>query len=1110
MDFNNLLRLFRNTVTGILDSEHQIEQEHVKEASSILNKFARLRLNDHEIKLFLDDVLRYFVLLNHYMAQFEEINASQQCTVRLGLGVFLFVLDSMHIYGKIIRKFQKIIDVITENNPRSFNIKEFLRIYSHLIDKNPVEVLSNLANKQKSLPLWYKIIKTTGDIETQAIIIEVVLKLFKSNKCTNVDDNFLEIIQAVDISSLDKSNMYQSIRMILDQLNEYSKNIFSINCSAIKLDSHRVVEFDGGVDDIWLDFNLLENRLSFFCDYNFVASKMKMFPTSATWEVLSFHARDVANLYFNYDSVTENLNMSFTISAPNINLSSDRFYDLVEHLPNVFPGGFSAEALGIPSKKELDSSRTPDISLVDSDGSSPIIEHFEMREKISAVDANAVFVELSDDGEGSVIVISDDDGNPPMKRMTKTVKVFNGSLKSSNKPRRISMMPSTFSKDTTRYTADKLGVIEMKTRKTACSQHNNKSNIFDKSVSPLSFAGSFFERRSRPQSRNSEIIENNFSKAMKISTTKIVEKKEKISTVKDKSVMKISSSLTSTIIKPYKEPEVKENEKHVAGNLEIEEKMMEATYAEMDLNASISKVEHWLKSVEVEVPLPVDDVEHVPAKIPESEDLVPSIGDRTPPNLSQNEDLPDVLPPVSEKSSSGPPKLSLNGDVRGLPDLLPSVSERGSSVPIEEKIERMMGQGENLNPSQDKSKVDGAACENTVEGLLSILCSQESKRREKSHERRNSVSKSVASVDSNMPLSELAKELRRNCEAKNTGDHGIEVEKDDSGKVARQSPAVDSVSSYGDVNDVDKITSEDLPVINNIENKELISKNRVTDVVNTEKISDIAAHERKIDQTPDVVERDIPLNNSLNITTDQVSAQSKAKPTRKLYNPEDLSYLNLSLTEYLQSKDSLNVTQNVIHIPSTPSRSKPTKPKTKKQKENRQEQTTGRKPVLKIIKTGAIKKPQSQLMMKSLNTLKETVRQQKKRLKGNQKPKRIMPSSSSSSSMEPFGVALSNLRKGKLKPLTVAKRPREENPTEVQEIQGNKIRIISDVVIQPAAVHPEVEKHSSEKCCCAQLVRMTSEFYLQFITHVSKTNPSLLSGDTHSCIVEILRGSVKS
>ena len=46
-------------------------------------------------------------------------------------------------------------------------------------------------------------------------------------------------------------------------------------------------------------------------------------------------------------------------------------------------------------------------------------------------------------------------------------------------------MPSTFSKDTTRYTADKLGVIEMKTRKTACSQHNNKSNIFDKSVSPL-------------------------------------------------------------------------------------------------------------------------------------------------------------------------------------------------------------------------------------------------------------------------------------------------------------------------------------------------------------------------------------------------------------------------------------------------------------------------------------------------------------------------------------------------------------------------------------------------------------------------------------------------
>ena len=61
----------------------------MKEASSILNKFARLRLNDHEIKLFLDDVLRYFVLLNHYMAQFEEINASQQCTVRLGLGVFL-------------------------------------------------------------------------------------------------------------------------------------------------------------------------------------------------------------------------------------------------------------------------------------------------------------------------------------------------------------------------------------------------------------------------------------------------------------------------------------------------------------------------------------------------------------------------------------------------------------------------------------------------------------------------------------------------------------------------------------------------------------------------------------------------------------------------------------------------------------------------------------------------------------------------------------------------------------------------------------------------------------------------------------------------------------
>jgi hypothetical protein len=77
------------------DSEHAIKEEQIKSVSSILKNFAKLNMDEDEINKFLDDILTYFVLLNRYVKQFDQIGAREHFTVRMALEVFLVFVKIM-------------------------------------------------------------------------------------------------------------------------------------------------------------------------------------------------------------------------------------------------------------------------------------------------------------------------------------------------------------------------------------------------------------------------------------------------------------------------------------------------------------------------------------------------------------------------------------------------------------------------------------------------------------------------------------------------------------------------------------------------------------------------------------------------------------------------------------------------------------------------------------------------------------------------------------------------------------------------------------------------------------------------------------------------------
>jgi hypothetical protein len=119
--------------------------------------------------------------------------------------------------------------------------------------------------------------------------------------------------------------------------------------------------------NIWLDFNILQNKLSFFCDKKFLTSFSGLkFCTVTPWEVLSFFVKDVVDPTFNYIDTDETLEISLRVKSlllnvkfdtiRNIKISisrySNKFQLLVEFiLPHIFSNSFSFDVLNIKNEK---------------------------------------------------------------------------------------------------------------------------------------------------------------------------------------------------------------------------------------------------------------------------------------------------------------------------------------------------------------------------------------------------------------------------------------------------------------------------------------------------------------------------------------------------------------------------------------------------------------------------------------------------------------------------------------------------------------------------------------------------------------------------------------
>lgn len=86
---------------------------------------------------------------------------------------------------------------------------------------------------------------------------------FNNNNTLQFQGTFPEVTKNLNIELVDLRNLYQNIRIVLDQLNDLSTNIFSINCSAIEIDGCHVIEFS-----VSFFFNYLTNDIKYFEDIN--------------------------------------------------------------------------------------------------------------------------------------------------------------------------------------------------------------------------------------------------------------------------------------------------------------------------------------------------------------------------------------------------------------------------------------------------------------------------------------------------------------------------------------------------------------------------------------------------------------------------------------------------------------------------------------------------------------------------------------------------------------------------------------------------------------------------------------------------------------------------
>ncbi|XP_044258481.1 centromere-associated protein E-like [Tribolium madens] len=604
MDFSNLLNHFKNTMSKILDLEKPIQEYDIKNVSNILKEFAKFYMNTSEVRMFLDSVLIFFVLLNKYAKQFESIMAQKHFSVRLALEVFLFVVDSTQIYDSIITKFAKVIDTILESDPLNSNVKEYFRIYSHILDEVSSDIFEKLSAKHKKFYIWYDVVKNTGDIETQAIIINVLFKLFKFHDLNVILEKFFpEIMQVLipSITSTDEKSIYQNIRMVLDKINESGTNIFSINCSSIALDLTPVEEFSmaAATDNIWLDFNLLEEKISFFCSKSFFTSVTKIKPFLKTsWEVLSFCPRDVLKVDFNHNLNAKCLDISIKLKNSVFNVSCSPKFDTVRNLeisvsqcsesfkilvekvlPEIFPNTFSIDCLKFPSEEDNDSSVTADISL-QSANSSAVLNCFiinrpkiSTREKAEQKFLDSQIVHTDPELENFILISDDEDDNT----INKTDK---------NKNRIYAPIDDKeATRDNLKKKKHKNGMV--KTRKTRVGdpiiERIDSVIQFNKSVTPVSFSESVVGKPKKKISRRDS-------------------PKQKIPSLKKKKGHKVSSSLTSPIVKIVEKPVV--SKKRKGKEKDLIEIVREANELEEVLetsqSCSVSKVEDWLKSVNVD------------------------------------------------------------------------------------------------------------------------------------------------------------------------------------------------------------------------------------------------------------------------------------------------------------------------------------------------------------------------------------------------------------------------------------------------------------------------------------------------------------------------------
>ncbi|XP_068910049.1 putative leucine-rich repeat-containing protein DDB_G0290503 isoform X2 [Tenebrio molitor] len=1089
-------------------------------------------MDEDEINKFLDDILTYFVLLNRYVKQFDQIGAREHFTVRMALEVFLFVVDTTQIYKNIIKRYVKIVETVMNNYPKSTNIKEFFRIYSHLLDNVSPKVVQKIIVKHKSFPVLYEIVKTTCDVETQAIIIEVIFKLlkFNNNNTLQFQGTFPEVTKNLNIELVDLRNLYQNIRIVLDQLNDLSTNIFSINCSAIEIDGCHVIEFsEATTSNIWLDFNILQNKLSFFCDKKFLTSFSGLkFCTVTPWEVLSFFVKDVVDPTFNYIDTDETLEISLRVKSlllnvkfdtiRNIKISisrySNKFQLLVEFiLPHIFSNSFSFDVLNIKNEKQNgDDSSTTDISLSKSDNdSSPIIEHFKLRKRKISVSNNDSLHVSSRLNCDNVIVVSDDSGDETVLqsgKLEKNIEENFDSVARVSVPLNDKSIINEQFKNENNKTGSKPGKISAFSR--------SERNIFNKSISPISFTESVLGRPIRPPSRNSQINgkHNKLIRHGKISTTNkeivtsIINKQHlRISTLKENSKFKISSSLSSPVINKImvlgkiNDLEIRKSQqknKKVNDVIIDEETAVQAIHEELlstNENYSSSKVEDWLKTVQPIDTLEQNDEEAEIETLVERENLELATSNfRCNSNVTfdmtleqeieklmteRNTELKEINGQdnfvFEEQENQELPKCD---SVENLLNILSSQTDQKTELPpkdINEKEKSISKENSVINDSFTENKeIDSANAKTPLQLIKSY-----------------SILSNISSGDSDVPLSILAKKYKKML------------------NVTKKEHITDEMDAINELKNQNRTNTSHISLLPELEDK-LTS-------LNTEH-TQVPLKSAEHNENPTFV---VPNGNEL----------TSKKTKRTLYNPGDLSYLNSTAAEeYPHTGSNYNFTDYLPKNMHKRLKILKSKSKNNKVKKSNQKNTSRKNSGLQLTKndiTNVINENSVKVntenkitFTKVFDSLKANIREHRKQTKIKKRlaQKNYTELSSSSSSMEPFGVALKNLRR-KRKSSTLnhdsnTNLQRECLPLSENNVvsqfenleNAKKINIISNVLIQPGSSTPINQQRTSATCNCSEeLVKMTTQFYLQFIEHVRICNPGLLATDECNSIVNILQ-----